>query len=41
MPFDLAAFPGYEPKRTAAPLEHIELKRPITFVFRPCYPVRL
>jgi hypothetical protein len=37
--FDPAEFDGYEPKHTLDPLEPLELKRPLTLVFRPCKPV--
>ena len=40
MPFDPEALPGYVPKKTQPPLEPLELKRPVTFVFRPCRPLR-
>ena len=40
MAFDVAELPGYVPKKTAAPLEKLELRRPTTFVFAPCRPVR-
>jgi hypothetical protein len=30
---------GYTTRRTAHPLEALELKRPVTFVFRPCRPI--
>ena len=39
LPFTQEEFDGYTPKQTAAPLEDLELKRPLTFVFRPCRPV--